>query len=214
MQNNVVPITDEQAKAVQEFSKLGNKALDLPLGLAGYIAKILGTVPEDAIGLYVGDPLRFKRIENLLKHQEKVEALLSKRKVAKTEDVSPRLAAPILENAANESQKELQDIWARLMAAATDPARASGVRLSFIEAVKQMDPLDALVLQAYNVTTTHVPNGRNYLANFLKRTEDEIEVSFDHLKKIGVLADGAGRDTSINPFATAMGRELKRVLRD
>jgi hypothetical protein len=41
---------------------------------------------------------------------------------------------------------ELQDIWAKLLAAAADPARAKSFRLRFIETAKQMDPLDAVVL--------------------------------------------------------------------
>jgi hypothetical protein len=48
---------------------------------------------------------------------------------------------PLVISAADEDRDELQEIWARLLAAAADPARAKSFRIQFIEVAKQMDPL-------------------------------------------------------------------------
>jgi hypothetical protein len=63
------------------------------------------------------------------------------------EPPSLSIVLPILVAAADESRDELQDIWARLLAAAADPARAKSFRATFIDAAKRMDPIDAPVLQ-------------------------------------------------------------------
>jgi hypothetical protein len=38
-------------------------------------------------------------------------------------------------------------MWARLLAAAADPAPAKSFRLAFVDTVKKIDPLDAAVMQ-------------------------------------------------------------------
>jgi hypothetical protein len=53
-----------------------------------------------------------------------------------TEPPSLSLLLPILVAAAEESRDELQDLWARLLAAAADPSRARSFRIQFIETVK------------------------------------------------------------------------------
>jgi hypothetical protein len=68
---------------------------------------------------------------------DKARKRLRDRKVETPKSASLSLTLPILEAAANESRDELQDLWARLLAAAADPARAPAFRLAFIEAVKK-----------------------------------------------------------------------------
>jgi hypothetical protein len=75
----------------------------------------------------------------LEKIAEKAKAKNKARGVADTERVSLVIALPLLEAAAEESREELQDLWARLLAAAMDPGRSGQVRRVFIEIVKQMD---------------------------------------------------------------------------
>src|SRR5437660_1458996 len=60
----------------------------------------------------------------------------------------PSVAIPLLRAAYDESRPELQQIWAKLIAAAIDPNRSGQFRLSFIATLKQFDPLDAQVLKA------------------------------------------------------------------
>ena len=50
------PIT-AVAKAVEETAKTGRALIEPGTDLAKYVARVLGTVPEDVIGFLVGDPL-------------------------------------------------------------------------------------------------------------------------------------------------------------
>ena len=48
-ENNLIPISDEQAKLVRAASE--------------YLADILGDLPKDLLGLLVGDRVKAKRLE-------------------------------------------------------------------------------------------------------------------------------------------------------
>src|SRR5580692_9289698 len=73
---------------------------------------------------------------------------LEHRGIADPEPPSLKNSIPILEAAADEENEELQDLWSRLLAAAMDPNRRDAMRQSFVATVKQIDPIDVLVLKA------------------------------------------------------------------
>jgi hypothetical protein len=63
--SDLIPISDEQTKAIQEVAKTTGTGLDL-VGKAGfYVGWVLGTVPSDLVGLLGGDWLSRVRIRNL-----------------------------------------------------------------------------------------------------------------------------------------------------
>ncbi|MCO6763715.1 DUF4393 domain-containing protein, partial [Streptomyces sp. EL5] len=59
----------------------------------------------------------------------------------------PRIALDILEAAQDETRDELKELWARLLANAMDATPQKNVRIEFITVLKQLNPLDALILQ-------------------------------------------------------------------
>jgi hypothetical protein len=63
------------------------------------------------------------------------------------------------------------------------------MRQSFIQAVKQMDPMDALVLKAIHANggVPWVPNGRDALRIRLDRPTEEVVVSLEHLAELGCI---------------------------
>ncbi len=67
----------------------------------------------------------------------RTDEIISARHIQKTVAISASLAIPLLSAAGDESRPELQDLWARLLANAMDPARANNLRIEFIEAVKR-----------------------------------------------------------------------------
>lgn len=201
----LIPITDEQAKAIQE-------ALKALQGVGGFLREMLGTVPEDLVGYFGGDWLKIRRAENAARMIERAKARLEARN-AKPERPSISVALPLLIAAADEDRDELQDIWARLLAAAMDPARSKAFRGAFIEVVKEMDPLDATVLQ-YMATTTRpgLPsNLAEQITNRFNVLYDEATVSLQHLHQLGLASD-PNRDPF--PTTTAMGRLLARAVAD
>jgi len=141
-----VPLTDQQSKAVEATAKLGQTVIAESGELARYVGRVLGTLPKDVVGLFLGDPFHAVRTVIAAKLDGLVSELLVRRDVRNTEGVSPSIAIPLLKAAYDESRPELQKLWAGLIAAAMDPTRSDRVRLSFINAVRQFDPLDALLL--------------------------------------------------------------------
>jgi len=115
MTNEIIPVSDEQAKAIQE-------ALKALQGLGGFMKETFGTVPQDIVGLLGGDYLKVRRAENLYRMIEKAKKKLEDAHVNQP-DAPPSLAIPIMIAAADESRDELLDLWAALLAAALIPKR-------------------------------------------------------------------------------------------
>jgi hypothetical protein len=202
---SLIPISDEQAKAIQE-------ALKTLRGLGGFLEKTFGTVPQDLVGLLGGDWLKVRRAENIARILEKTRERLRARRLETTEPASLSIALPILIAAADESRDELQDIWAALLAAAADPTRAKSFRIAFIDAVKKMDPLDAAVLRGVSEMAGGTISGhhRNEMASQLNVSRDEIDISVANLEKLGLLLASSHPTSGL----TAFGREFLRAVSD
>jgi len=197
MADSVIPGSDEQAK----------KALR---GSGGFLKKTFGTIPEDIVGLLAGDWLKVRRAENLARTAEKAKEHLKARGVETSEPASLSLTLPIFVAAAEESRDELQDLWARLLAAAADPSRVSLLRIRFIEAAKKMDPLDAHVLSQVRSQGGRVAStGLNALAAELGVTRDQIDVSCENLRELGLLMGDLH-----SALLSSLGREFLRVVSD
>jgi hypothetical protein len=209
--SSVIPISDEQSKAIQEAAKAVQEAIKALRGFGGFLENTFGTGPADIVGLLGGDWLKVRRAENLAKTIQKAKARLEARGVKTPEPASLSLTLPILVAAADESRDELQDLWARLLAAAADPARAANFRLRFIEAVKRMDPLDAKVLVGAQGRGGSIDGaGLNTLAADLGLSRDVLDVSCENLKKIDLLEG----NTRLTNYVTPFGREFLRAVSD
>jgi len=219
MSDSLIPITDEQAKAIQEALKLGGTSLDLAKAFGGYVASVLGTTPHDIVGLLGGDWIKVKRAENLAKAVHEAKERLRARGVLEPQPISLSLALPLLHAAGDEDRQELVDLWARLLAAAMDPARTNRVRQRFIEIVQRLDPLDALVLQRLRDAAAMQPTPRDFLASHLQVSADEVEVSFENLLRLEVIG-ATGLEPGIRPgvltrvHLTSIGRQLLMAVSD
>jgi hypothetical protein len=205
-----IPVTEEQAKAVQKLADLGTTVVEEGGQLARYIGRVLGTAPEDAVGLVIGDPLHAIRTAAALKYDEWITRLHRNRGVT-PEPVSPSLAIPLLRAAYDETRPVLQELWAHLIAAAMDPQRANRVRRSFIDTVQRFDPLDALLLKVLG----EMPENVSFLSNLnptqFNVSRDEFEISTSNLYDLRCLTI-----PPIDPLSrlTSYGRELVRACSD
>ena len=204
MADNNLILSDEEAK-------FGTKALDVLQGFGGFLREMLGTTPEDFVGWLAGDWLKVRRATNMAEMLAKAREKIRARGVSEPQPVSLTIALPLLRAAADENRAELQEMWARLLANAMDPSRSGRVRQSFIEAVRQMEPVDALVLLKLSESPNWSPNPRDAFAQMFKRTPDEIEVSFRNLTRIELarIPDGGSRCE-----LTAVGRALMLAIAD
>jgi hypothetical protein len=190
-------------KAIQE-------ALKTLQGVGGFLKETLGTVPQDLVGYLGGDWLHVRRIENIARILEKANERMKARKAKAQEPVSLSITLPLLRAAADESRDDLQDLWARLLAAAADPSRTRSFRLAFIDAAKKMDPLDAGVLQAIHGQRGDrvTAEDENIVAASLHVSRDEVAVSVSNLYKLGHIIDLNTQTKLISPF----GREFSRAV--
>jgi len=113
--------------------------------LADIIHKLAGPMAEE-IGLLMADTIKVYRVKNWLKVAEKTQALLGKAKLPPTA-VPPRLFLPILEAASLENDESLQELWAGLLASASQ--ESDSLSPSFIETLKQLTPAEAKVLNDF-----------------------------------------------------------------
>jgi hypothetical protein len=113
--DNLIPISDEQAK-------LGQQILQTGRDLGGYLADILGDLPKELVGLLAGNRVQVARAERLAILWANAKKRLQDRGISEPEPPSLKLALPIFEAAADENNQVLQDMWASLLAAAMDPS--------------------------------------------------------------------------------------------
>jgi hypothetical protein len=61
--------------------------------------------------------------------------------------VEPKILLPLVQAASLEADETLVEKWAALLANAADPTQKAKVQPSFVEAVRQLTPADAQLLE-------------------------------------------------------------------
>jgi hypothetical protein len=138
----------------------------------------------------MGDWVKNKRARRWAELCADTEKILRDRGVDNREDISPSVAIPLIGAAINEDRDELRQRWAKLFAAAMDPARANLVRPAVIDLLKKMDPLDAVVLDAMNTPAVrNIPQGDSAerLVGHLRVDRLDAFFSLEHLFELGAL---------------------------
>ncbi len=215
MSNEIEAVT-EGAKAAQEVAKTTGKALDAAQAGGAYLARMLGTVPEDVVGLLGGDLLRQYRIRNWHKISQKTFDKLDQRGVEQLEPLSAKVIVPLLEAASNEDDETLQDMWAELLANAMDPACDVSLQRVFIDTLKQFEPIDARVLSAYLEVGSANAKSPNHLVPEIGRRVTEVIVSAERLVSLGCLINMSRDNFNVgsaktNYMVSALGLELSRA---
>ena len=215
MSNEIEAVT-ESAKAVQEVAKTTGKALDAVQMGGAYLGRMLGTVPEDVVGLLGGDLLRQYRIRNWNRISQKTFDKLNQRGDEQIEPLNPKLIVPLLEAASNEGDETLQDMWAELLANAMDPDCDVSLQRVFIDTLKQFEPIDARILSAYLEVGSNNGASPNNLVPDIGLRVTEVIISAERLASLGCL-DNMNREISNIPSAkrvymvSALGLELSRA---
>jgi hypothetical protein len=140
-------MTDE-AKAVAEVAKTAGEVVKAAEGLGSYLARVLGSIPDNLLGLAGGDWLEHKRRRHIAILEDNTARLLEGIRITEPQrltEPSPSVLIPLLQAAVDESRPELQELWAALLAnAMLDGGKR--VRRDYFEAVRKMEPVDAMVL--------------------------------------------------------------------
>ena len=203
---------------VEAVAKTTGQALDIVHDTGGYLNRVFGDLVVNAVGWIIGDWVSEKRRRNFDALCHRTIEIFRERDVRDLIELSPNQATELLTAAQDESREELAELWARLLANAMDP-NLNNVRHSFIEAVKKMDPMDAVVLryiydnQITGVRYGDLKSGSNTVGTFnisqsIGKREDEAQVSIRHLEALSFF------DTApTNPgwYVNAVNREFMRA---
>jgi hypothetical protein len=153
------------------------------------IQKLAGPMVEE-VGLMLGDKARVYRIKNWVETALKTERILRNAGLPPNA-VPPRLLLPIIEGSSLENDDSLQELWAGLLASASQQNDA--VSPSFVETLKQLTPAEARHLERIYTTLADVRGGRlagecpvNPVA-FTERGGDPVGVSSDAFERLGLV---------------------------
>jgi len=105
--------------------------------------KLAGPVFEE-FGAILGDKVKVYRVKNMIKTTLKTQRLLLDAGLP-VNAVPPRLLLPIIENCSVEDNETLQDLWAGLLATASQESDL--VSPSFVDSLKQLTPVEARFME-------------------------------------------------------------------
>jgi hypothetical protein len=188
---------DEEAKAVQEVSKLAGKTVDLVRAVGGFLDEVFGGSFRE-FGGAVADWARYFRHVNLLTILDKVQTIHQSRAVSgKLNPIAEAFSLPLLDGASLEADASVQILWAGLIANASDPSRRFKIRKIFIEILRGLEPLDAKVLEllsdpklddGYTVLVSETLNS-DVIAMRINADIDEVKISLQTLARYGCVID-------------------------
>ena len=187
------------------MDELGNEVVKSSLEI---VLRPVAGVVDNAIGRWGGDYLEEVRKRHREKLRRKTEEILRSRSVDSPEHVSPSILLPLLEYAQDESRDELLELWAKLLAAAADPARARGYRREFVDIVRRLEPLDVLVLPILADGAELAPSRREVIASRLSARQDDVVLSFRNLHKLELTSPEEGINPRSQPYLLPLGRQL------
>jgi hypothetical protein len=126
----------EMGNAMSDLSETINKAADI-------IHRLTGPVCDD-IGAMISDSMKPFRAKNLVNTLRRTERILREAGLP-ANAVPTRLLFPIVDASSIEGDETLQEMWAGLLATASQ--QTDSVSPSFIETLKQLTPDDARHLE-------------------------------------------------------------------
>ncbi len=116
--------------------------------LGGWFGKHLDGPASEVAGI-LQDRLKFARAARVVRLAERFKLELDAVGHAATMvSLPPNFSLPALEEGAMEEDDDLQDMWARLLANACDPATGVNARRSYITMLREMTTFDAMVFES------------------------------------------------------------------
>jgi Abortive infection alpha len=188
---------DEQAKAIQEVAKVAGKAIDAASGVGNFLDRVFGDLLTDSVGL-VGDKVKARRVQNLIKLQHRVEANLQEKGIVDTRPVLQRIGTKLIDEAVDVESDYLRQRWANLLTNAMDPNFEANVPRNFITILADMEPLDVKVfdfmLGKWGLGGPYSEERRDEITFNLRNVMNELqteyrstELSFRNLMRLGLI---------------------------
>jgi hypothetical protein len=172
---------EEWAKTGQEIAKFGTASVEATSKFGGFFAKIIDKPLSELCGKWV-DNKKFDRWENQVKIQDRVNTILKERGCENVRMIPPKLGIPLIDNALLEDDENLQDIWCNLIANSLDPNFDKEIRYTLIDMIRNLTPLDALILKYVYEESFNIAKDMVDATNNPVRVVD-CRVRFDKMKE-------------------------------
>lgn len=161
------------------MAKTGSKALDLTGDAGEFIGKIVGPT-ADAVGGAIGilsDQVGFYRAMRLNRLAELYWADVKRRGL--NPDLLRALpfgaAIRVLEAASLEDDDDVQALWARLMASASDPERSVEVKKAYVDILRSLGAVEVAILHVMWIVKNI--SGLDAIDEFRKLTNEHLEAT-------------------------------------
>lgn len=129
---------EQLAEAASKLADAGSQVVDFLLKVVAAPAGQLAGIADDWLGYF--------RYKNLLVIRDKVEALHEAKGLrGKQLPLPPKFALPIVEAASLEEEEPLQNLWAHLIANATDPKHQEQIHPAFAGVIRELSADEALI---------------------------------------------------------------------
>jgi hypothetical protein len=191
---------EESAKAVQETAMATGKAIDASRELGGFLRAVFGGSLEQLGGMLEDSLLMRRGVRRLrlIQRYNKIRIEMGLPPDA-TKPVSLKFGLPLIEAATLEDNDILQDMYARLLANATDPTSTIEAKRAFVSILQDCGPLEVRLLERiYHapgeesvVRTARLPN--EYLeypsssVDSVEMPNPEVDLALSNLARLGCI---------------------------
>ena len=135
------------AKADQAKSELGKRAIDALDKNFNTTLKETDGVGANLVGM-AKDWTALLRLKSILVIMDLVEKIRKKEgKSGLLKKIPEKYLLPFITEASKESDPEIQELWAQLIANATDPNKEINIQKVHMSILSQLEPLDAKLLE-------------------------------------------------------------------
>lgn len=221
------PITDEQAKAMQETAKAVNSVAEAAQGLGRFVARIVGAPTEQAAGL-LADKLRYMRAENALGYMQKLRQKMAESDPDSMSRYLPlNVVSPILEQMVLEEEEDAQELWANLLVNGIDSTCETEVTKSIVGILRELGSIEAkclnTIVQAidegdsfFGVPVYGLPDRvMNREFYDVPEVPESLQIALQNLIRLGCIEvchmDGASSIYESGVLPTVIGNVLVRV---
>jgi len=191
----------------KELAKIGMEVALKPG--TDLIANVIGVLGGDALRDF-RERQRERRAGQHAKLSADAIKLLQDRGVKEPVEPNSEAVDELAQAAECEPREDLRALWAKLLAAMFDPARAPSFRREFIQIAKQLEPLDAATLPILINGGELGPSRREFVATCLGVNVDEVALAFRNLNRLDLIWPSADHITASRsqPFVTPLGRRF------
>jgi len=184
-------LSDEEAKAIKEVAKLGQKSLETADKAGSYLTQTF----SGAIKIYAQafeDNATGFRIRNRANVIRKTQDHLKKRGFETGfNEIPERNIIPLLESISLESDDEIQEVWARYISNAMDPTQISiNVNRQIIEIIKRLEPVDLPILRILDLENLNEPRKDpiHLKVNDFDTSDESLVTIFARLAALGLFS--------------------------